>query len=294
MNDSSPMPNARLREVSRVRFNLPSARQDTTAAHLAMDFEEWSLQNRILKLESECEFLASIAARASVLTHRNCFSESISQLQAQLIQAEDRLAAFRSKREQSNSNLARDVRNDELDKHSILVRKGHPSDAKAIRDIALSRRVTSQSGARSGLIDYPVPTEMEYHRKIQKGSFFVAESSETNEVLGFLDIYLDSVACQLFEGDPVLNRIAHQENDCFMFLNTIAVKHQAEGIGVTSALKRMAFRDVPSECKAIWTCIVHKPLKNITSSTLAKRWGFVCVEEFDAFSVTFGLYCMKI
>lgn len=277
-----------------MRFSLPSARRGTTAEGLALDFEEWRLQNRISKLEREYQFLMSIAARANLSTYTNCFSDDLSQKRSQLMDAQERFDALRRKRRQFDSNLACDARTNDLKNDSILIRKGRPRDAKAIRDIALSRRVTSHSNARSGLIDYPVPTEMEYLRRIHEGFFYVAVSSETNKVLGFLDIYLDSVASQLFEGDPVFDRIAQQEKSRFMFLNTIAVKNQAEGIGVSSQLKQMALRDVPCECKAIWTCIVHKPLKNIISSTLAKRWGFACVEEFDAFSVTFGLYCMKI
>ncbi|MBN2052399.1 hypothetical protein JW756_02765 [Candidatus Woesearchaeota archaeon] len=178
---------------------------------------------------------------------------------------------------------------------NIIVRAAAPRDASEIRQIAAARRVSSSSNERSGLIDYPVPDESKYAKRILCGLFYASENENTKEIVGFLDAYVSDSLKETFPGDPIINRIIHSEAVPFIYVNTVAIIKNYEARGVPYKLFKKLRGDIDEKYLAVWGAIVHKPLMNITSVAMVKRLGFSLEEEIKAFeNFTFGLYRLSL
>ena len=114
------------------------------------------------------------------------------------------------------------------------IRKARVEDASSIRDIAQSRWVAGTDiGKVTGLVDYRVPSEEKYLKRIPLGLFYVAEDRESSEVVGFLDCYKDKVIKEVFPNDPVLQEIINFETERFAYINTWVVRENYERNGLT-------------------------------------------------------------
>lgn len=172
------------------------------------------------------------------------------------------------------------------------IRRAGQSDARLIRLLARSRRVSSSSNATTGLIDYPVPSEAKYLERILMGDVLIAEDAR-ERVLGFLDAYRDDAVQKAFPKDPITARICEIEQDKFSYINTAAVRKKAEGMGVARALMFELENHV--DAKMLWTAVVHRPIMNYRSAGALEKYGFILYEEIPAFEkMLFGLYCKPV
>ncbi|MEY4566831.1 MAG: hypothetical protein RLY14_1801 [Planctomycetota bacterium] len=172
----------------------------------------------------------------------------------------------------------------------FLVRVANPNDAESIRNLALSRVVSSSSQSTSGLIDYPVPDVETYRAKIRTGAFSVLVRRPDEMILGFMDVYTRPMAASVFSGDPIFIELEREGDSDYAFFNTIAMHRSIEGTGFRNRLLRFALQQIPQSCNSLYTVIVHAPMPNRTSIQIVKRFGFSCLREFSAFGVVFGLY----
>ncbi len=177
----------------------------------------------------------------------------------------------------------------------INIRKARKEDAESIRNIAQSRWVSgSDIGKKTGLIDYRVPSEEKYARRIPLGLFYVAEDSASSEIVGFLDCYRDNVLGTAFPNDPVLQEIINFEKERFTYINTWVVRENYEGNGITFKFVKQLNSDLEKEYSNLWGAIVHRPIRNESSIAVSKKLGFNLEKEFELpGSCTFGLYKMK-
>jgi len=177
-----------------------------------------------------------------------------------------------------------------MKKFMVIIRKATINDAEAIRNISLSRCISTKSEERSGLIDYLPPSIEKYSKRISLGQFYVAEDNEKN-LVGFIDSFSSEVLNEIFKDNPIISHILKLENKPFSYSNTIVLSKNQEGRGISSKLFRTLINNLDKNYFSLWGTIIHRPKKNETSVKFAERLGFEFQQEFTISSgLTFGLY----
>lgn len=173
----------------------------------------------------------------------------------------------------------------------IIIREATLKDAEEIRNIALSRVISSDSEERSGLIDYPVPRTSKYFERISKGRIYVADDTSLGKLVGFMDSFPNEILREVFVEDPVVNHIMDLEEKPFVYSNTLALLINYEGKGISSRLLRKVVDSIDRKYSSIWGVIVHKPKANKGSIKFSERKGFKFQQEFAMSNgLTLGLY----
>jgi len=177
----------------------------------------------------------------------------------------------------------------------IKIRKAKLEDVPSLIEIAQSRWISGEAvGKSTGLVDYRIPSEEKYSKRVNSGLFYVAEDLENSRVVGFLDCYKDNLLETTFPNDSVLREIINSEGERFAYINTWIVREKYEGRGVTFNLFNQMNADLEKEYFNLWAAIVHKPVRNIMSIAFGKRLGFGLEKEFElSDNLIFGLYKMK-
>jgi hypothetical protein len=241
-----------------------------------------------LQLKLTREFLENIQASASSGKY-NHLAGSTLQRETELIHSRifraERILRRLNRQMAGQSHVSQPFKVDDF-----LVRVANPNDADSIRNLALSRVVSSSSQSTSGLIDYPVPDLDTYRTKIRTGAFSVLVRKSDDMIVGFMDVYTRPMAAAVFSGDPIFVELEREGEADYAFFNTIAMHRSIEGTGFRNRLLRFALQQIPPSCRSLYTVIVHAPMPNRTSIQIVKRFGFSCLREFSAFGVVFGLY----
>ena len=164
----------------------------------------------------------------------------------------------------------------------IKIRKARQEDVKSLVDIAKSRYVSGNSiGKKTGLIDYRIPSEEKYSKRVSQGLFYVAEDLDSSEVVGFLDCYRDNLLETIFLNDSVIKEILNYEKEKFAYINTLVVRKNYEGKTIPFRFVEQLNYDLEKNYCNLWAAIVHKPIRNESSIAVSKRIGFYLEKEFE-------------
>lgn len=177
----------------------------------------------------------------------------------------------------------------------IKIRRAIEEDAMDLIEIAKSRWVSGlDTTKKTGLVDYRIPNKEKYAKRIGLGLFYVAEDTDSQNLIGFLDCYRDKDLGNVFPNDPVIQEIINSEKERFAYINTWIVRENYEGRGITYNFIKTLKSDLEKAYAHLWAAIVHKPVKNIMSIAFGKRMDFNLEKEFELpGSCTFGFYRMK-
>ena len=169
----------------------------------------------------------------------------------------------------------------------MLIRHADIRDVPEVKRITDYFRVSRESEAETGFVEFPERTEADYLRRVMGNQFFYV-AGNGSPVSGFLAAYDEDFMRRLQSTDPISKRIL--EKPChFVYGDQIAVLPEARGQG-RPLLERL-FRDMRLQSyRRFFGAISHSPIRNIPIIKIMEELGAEQIEEINVNGLVFGIY----
>lgn len=173
----------------------------------------------------------------------------------------------------------------------MLIRKASPSDAKEIRKITLTLNINRDSKEKTGFVEFKVPTEKDYIKRILKNDFFYV-TEENNKIIGFISGYSDYFLSELKIRDEIIDFIEERKIKPYIYCEQLAVIDEYTNKGLGTRLQKILIEDAKkNKYKVMFGAVSHFPFKNKIIIDLIKQLGFILIDEITIQErLIFGIY----
>ncbi|MFH1752308.1 MAG: GNAT family N-acetyltransferase [archaeon] len=160
----------------------------------------------------------------------------------------------------------------------MVIRLAKTKDAKIVRRVLSSLAITRTSRERTGFVEYPLPSEREFSKRIKGNSLFYVYEHE-GRVVGFLSAFSDSQLEKLgFSNDIAVKHLLKKPRP-FVYLDQTGLLRSYHKRGWGFELLKRFDNDVKRlGFKTLWCATVRKPVRNKPILTVLRRLGWKFVE----------------